>query len=384
MSKIKVLQIVSGIAFGEQAGGAEKHALTIAQRLNPQRFDSAVFSLWQYNTPLEQQWRETIATIEIPLLGMVPHSAGFRKIIPALWQAINQFQPDIISSHSERGDWLTTLMRLFHPRHPHLTRTIHIDKMWQTHPRIGHLLERWVFPYTFAQELAVSRSIYDELVQKRKNSDQLQLCYNAIDEQLFVDGPTFSEAPAGLPSGGPFIGIVGRLTDQKGHHLLLSAFANLLRESFPHAQLIVVGDGPNRHALEQMAAELSIVEQVHFWGVRQDIPHILSSLDLFVLPSFWEGFPTVLLEAMAFRVPVVASDVSGSRELVRDGETGRLVPPGDTAVLESAMRYLLTHPEAAARMAAEAHRHASQFTWEQMIARYTAVYEQIFSQTTGQ
>jgi len=144
---------------------------------------------------------------------------------------------------------------------------------------------------------------------------------------------------------------VGRLDPVKGAPLLIEAFAKAAADH-PDAVLTVVGDGPSRAAAEAQAAELGIAGRVRFLGFRSqaEVAEILEEADMLVLPSFAEGVPVVLMEAMASRIPVVASLVAGVPELVSEGESGFLVPPGDVETLADRIETLLADPERARAM----------------------------------
>lgn len=144
---------------------------------------------------------------------------------------------------------------------------------------------------------------------------------------------------------------VGRLAAVKGVALLLDAFA-ALRARHPDAQLRLVGDGPERAALEAQAGALGLGDAVHFLGYlgQDDVAGELDRADLLALPSFAEGVPVVLMEAMAARIPVIASRVAGVQELVEDGVSGRVLPPGDVETLVATLDALLADPERRAAM----------------------------------
>jgi glycosyltransferase involved in cell wall biosynthesis len=144
---------------------------------------------------------------------------------------------------------------------------------------------------------------------------------------------------------------VGRLAAVKGVSLLLEAFARI-RAAYPDARLTLVGDGPERAALQAQAAALGLSETAHFAGYRsqEEVAALLSEADMLVLPSFAEGLPVVLMEALASRIPVIATPIAGVSELVRDGETGLLVPPGDVKGLATALDRLLSDPELCRRL----------------------------------
>jgi glycosyltransferase involved in cell wall biosynthesis len=156
-------------------------------------------------------------------------------------------------------------------------------------------------------------------------------------------------ASGGHASGGHVL-FVGRLDPVKGVPLLLQAFA-AVRARHPGARLSVVGDGPARGALEAQAQDLG-AEGVSFLGYRtqDEVAALLEQADMLVLPSFAEGVPVVLMEAMASRIPVIASQVAGVPELVADGVSGFVVPPGDLATLTDRLDRLLADPDLCARM----------------------------------
>jgi glycosyltransferase involved in cell wall biosynthesis len=177
-----------------------------------------------------------------------------------------------------------------------------------------------------------------------------------------------------LPAEAPIIGIVGRLTEQKGHRTLLHAFARLLDEH-PAARLLVVGEGELRPDLQTLARELNIAGRVIFTGYRDDASRLMADFDVLAVPSLWEGFGLVLLEAMDAARPVVASRVSAIPEIVLDGETGLLVPPGDAQALASALGQLLDDPTLAAEMGRRGReRLRSHFSVERMVDETERVY----------
>lgn len=152
------------------------------------------------------------------------------------------------------------------------------------------------------------------------------------------------------------VGIVARLSMEKGHRYALEA-AKLLQQQGEQYQWVMVGEGGERWSLEQLSASLGLQQIVHFAGERSDARSIIGGLDLLVLPSLTEGLPNVILEAFAYKTPVVATAVGGVPELVKDGETGWLVPLRDPHALAQAIREALSNPEEARRRAENAYRH---------------------------
>jgi glycosyltransferase involved in cell wall biosynthesis len=139
--------------------------------------------------------------------------------------------------------------------------------------------------------------------------------------------------------------------------------------------VLVVGEGPERDRLEDIARRRGL-RCVRFLGARPDIPQLLAASDLFVLPSLWEGLPMALLEGMAAGLPVIATDVAGSRQVVVNGESGLLVPPGDPTALASAMTGLLADDAERTRLGRAARQRVeSEFSAARQAARHAEAYE---------
>ncbi|MBD3367979.1 MAG: glycosyltransferase [Candidatus Eisenbacteria bacterium] len=149
--------------------------------------------------------------------------------------------------------------------------------------------------------------------------------------------------------GAKLVGCVGKFTEVKGHEHFVRAAAEVHRKR-PDTRFVLVGDGPGRGMLEHVVDELGLRGAAAFTGARGDVPAVLKTLDVFVLPSISEGLPNVVLEAMAAGRPVVASRVGGVPEVVENGRNGVLVPPGDHMAMARAVLELLDAPETARAM----------------------------------
>lgn len=194
----------------------------------------------------------------------------------------------------------------------------------------------------------------------------------AVRRELGVgDGKTRGEAEATV------VMTVAVLRRDKGLDLLLEAAGRVL-EVRPEVRFVVVGDGPERGALERRAAERGLRDRVLFTGFRSDVSELLTAADLFTLPSREDAFPTVLLEAAAAGLPAVAADVGGVPEIVVAGETGVLVPPDDPAALARALIELAARPEERHRLGEGARRRAeSELSAERWLDRLTALYDEV-------
>ena len=143
----------------------------------------------------------------------------------------------------------------------------------------------------------------------------------------------------------------------------------------PELHLVLAGDGPLIDDVRRQVAAAGLGGRVHFLGTRRDVPALLAASDSFVLPSLWEGLPLALVEAMAGRLPVIATRVSGTEQVMIDGTTGWVVPPGDASALADAMRELLADDRRAATMAASARHRAIRFSAETQAAELSSLFE---------
>ena len=170
------------------------------------------------------------------------------------------------------------------------------------------------------------------------------------------------------------IAMVACLREEKRVDVLLDA-APLILARHPEADILIVGDGDCRAELEARARTNQVADRVRFLGHRDDVPAVLAGADIFVLPSRSEAFPNAIVEAMMSGLPVVASSVGGIPELVDEGRTGRLVPPGDPVQLAAAVIDVLDHPDDATHMGQTARRRIEeQYSFDRMVHQFEALY----------
>jgi len=182
----------------------------------------------------------------------------------------------------------------------------------------------------------------------------------------------------GAGAGDILVGTLGRLNEpKKGLVVFLAAARRLLRD-VPRVRFVLVGDGPQRAALEERATREGVSHCTVFAGIRRDVAEVMRALDLFVQPSLWEGFGLTALEAMAVGTPVVATRVGGVPEVVVDGESGLLVPPGDAEALAAACARVLNDRELAARLGRSgAERVRARFDIERLVGQIEALYREL-------
>jgi glycosyltransferase involved in cell wall biosynthesis len=204
--------------------------------------------------------------------------------------------------------------------------------------------------------LAPSQSVKDDLARhEHVPTGRIRVTYGCAEGR--AEGRQRQAAREALRFRGAeqVIGCVGRLVPEKSYPVLLDAFAEV-RERHAAARLVIVGEGPERARIERRIRARRLQPSVQLLGNRADVAGLLPGFDAFALASHIEGLPIAVVEAMMAGVPVVATRVAGTPELVRDGETGLLVPPGDAGALAQAIERCLDEPQAAAERAARAAR----------------------------
>jgi glycosyltransferase involved in cell wall biosynthesis len=232
-----------------------------------------------------------------------------------------------------------------------------------------------------ARAIAVSEATLDAFVRQGWPERMIEVVYNGVD--IVADAPSANGAwrrALSVPDDAPVVAEIARLCDVKGQRELIAALADV-----PDARLVLVGGdleagGAFQAELERAADRLGVRDRVVFAGYRADAAELLSDVDVFALPSWTEGLPITVLEAMARSRPVVATPVGGTPEVVADGETGLLVPPQDPTALAAALRRLLADPELRRRMGEAGRRRVEErFSAREMTDRVLAVYDEVAS-----
>jgi glycosyltransferase involved in cell wall biosynthesis len=217
------------------------------------------------------------------------------------------------------------------------------------------------------------------LAKEGVKREQVAFIPNGIDIEAksSPDAGAMIRTQLGISAEAPVIGSVARLYPQKGHACLLSAFAKVLQEC-PETVLLVVGDGPLRGELEAQASSLNIDRSLRFLGERADLADVLDALDLYVQASLWEGMSIALMQAMLCEIPVVATSVDGTVEIIDDKDTGFLVKPGDSEALAGGILYALKDKDSARGIgkngAAMVNR---EFSVRKMVSRFDDMYREL-------
>jgi glycosyltransferase involved in cell wall biosynthesis len=221
--------------------------------------------------------------------------------------------------------------------------------------------------------IAVSQAVRQHARRLGVPAGRIEVIPNGVDLDAFRPAREVVRAER------PRVAFVGRLLFNKGPQYLVAA-APLVLARHPATEFVIVGDGPLRPQLEQTVARQGLAGAFRFLGMRPDVPALLGdpTLSLFVRPSLSEGLPLTVLEAMACGLPVVATPVGGTAEVVRDGETGYLVPPRAVEPLAAAICRLLDDPAHARALGANGRALVErEYSWERIAERTVAVYERV-------
>jgi glycosyltransferase involved in cell wall biosynthesis len=354
-----------------EVAGAEQLVLSIVRRLDRSRFRPIIGCL-TVPGPLAPEVEE--AGVELVALGKRP---GFdASILRKLMRLMRAKRIDVLHTHVWPADvWGRVAARAVGV--PVAITTEHNVCDWKSwrHFAVDRWLARWS-----TRIVCVSEAVL-EFYRDRAHLpvSKLLRIYNGIDPAPFLDVIDVAGKRSSLGAGGDRVVMtaVGRLIPQKTHHHFLEALRDV-RRSCPAIQGWIVGGGPLRSDLEARAEALGLVpDGVRFLGERRDVPDLLKASNAFVLPTaVREGLSLSVLEAMAAGLPIVATDVGGNREIIEDGRTGLLVPPGDGAALGAAMLRVVEDPGRARGWGRAARTEMlSRFSLDAMVREYERLYE---------
>ena len=373
---VNLLQVVPGLTVG----GTEKVFVQFLPLFNKARYNLSVCCL-KGRGALSNELEEK--GIELEYLNM-PKGPGFLILLDSL-RAIAKLvclmkrqEIDIVHSYLFRANILCRIAAKL----AGVPVVISSMQGIEVTRKVPLFVERLTSPLVdkFA---AVSDAIRNYIIQKAHiDPEKIVTVRNGIGlmeaKVAPIEGKEF-----GLRPGGPIVGVVGRLAKEKGYWYLLSA-ARIVMKECPEAHFLVVGDGPQREKLANLALNLGLKDHITFTGYRRDVLRVLSLFDIFALATLWEGLSMVILEAMVMAKPVVTTNVVGNPELVVDGITGFLVPPRDPQALADRILTLLKDENLRKRMGAAGRRRVEEkFTIEKMVSETESLYEELLDKKKG-
>jgi sugar transferase (PEP-CTERM/EpsH1 system associated) len=343
----------------------EHGVVKLVNRLDPTRVRSMICST-QPAGSLKQAVRSAVPVFELNRR----HGNDVR--LPwQLFQLFRRERPDIVHTHA----WGTLLEGVLAARLARVPVVVHGEHGTLQLRNYQRHLQRWGWS-TADHVLSVSSRLAERMTAATGfAAERIRTIRNGVDLTRFGSvEPARARAALGLPANAPVVVTVGRLVPVKAHRILLDAVA-LLRRRHPDVVLVMAGDGPLRPTLARQVEASALGDTVRFLGEREDVETVLAAGDVFVLSSESEGLSNTILEAMASRLPVVATDVGGADELVRHGETGWLVAPSSATALADALDAVLGDAAARQAMGAAGRRRVeSEFSLDGMVRRYEGLY----------
>lgn len=388
-SGLRVLQIVGNLDIG----GAQEVVRTLVEYLALGDCVPVVCTF--QDGPLRQDIEQLGITVEVlpnrrySVVAFPFFVADMIRILHSLTRLVKKYNVDVVQTHLLGNlDFLVLLLRYttrvrvilwtFHSAHFVLTEA-HLPRYkWLLKPKryvrnqLYRLTSRLVSGF-----IAVSDEVKKNMVEIiGPIQDRIIVICNGVDVERYgqpVDKVSM-RSQLGLEATARLIAVVATFREPKGHRYMVEAMAAIVPRH-PDVHALFIGDGDLREELRAQVQRVGLGEHVHFLGNRYDVPELLAASDLFVLPSLWEGLSMALLEAMATGLPVVASEVSGTAQVIVPNETGILVPPCNATRLAEAIRQLLSDPERGWAMGAAAKRRVEkEFSARKQADEHLALY----------
>jgi len=357
-------------------GGAEAKTLATVQGLDDEYEFTVGYGAEYDQEQVDQLKSDGIPTKRFPLIRHYNPVTALPAVV-SLARYLRREEFDIVHTHSTEagiiGRFAAALAGV-----PNVVHTVHgvpfTDDRNDALNRFVLVCERQAATYT--DTIATNADVIagEYLEEEIGRPEQYTTVYSGVDLDAFADATPVDH----LPGGRPRVVIVGRLTEGKGHGVLLDAVASM--DGFD-GSVCIVGDGPLFDSLASEIEARGLSDRVFLTGYRDDVPWVLAASDVLVLPSFREGTPRVITEAMASGLPVVATDIAGIPEQVHDGKNGYLVPTGDAAAVRERLGELVEDYGLRERMGERGLERVEAFSIEAMVGQLDGVYQDLLNRS---
>lgn len=362
--KIKIVYIINSFALG----GAEKLLLNFCRALDKNKFEIAICTVTG-GGPLEEEFEKLGVQIKI-------FSKKNKLGLGVIWQIkyfLKEFRPQIVHTHLFAADFWGKLAAILAGVPVIITteHSVNLEEGW-----LKEQIKRLLSLKT-DMTVAVSNAVKDFYVNKvGLNAKKMVVIYNGVDIGKFQFR---GFRPIDLAREIKAI-IVARLAEVKGHRYLVEAMPLILKK-YPNFILNIVGAGNLLDELKKQAEALGVGERIKFLGEILEVETIFPQMDLFILPSLWEGLGVVLLEAQSIGLPVLTSNIPGTVEVVEDGQTGLLFTPKEPQAIFESVSRLLASPKLQEELVNNAHKQVVQkFDLNKMVGSYVNLYLDLMKQ----
>lgn len=362
-NKIRILQIVQSLDFG----GLERVVINIVCNLDPSQFQCDVLCLRHAGRFADEIQRGGHMVYSFDM------GRGKAFTVPRkLSSFIRERRYDIVQTHDTTPLLYTALAKCYYPDFRHIY-TEH-SGIYSCHPR--HRFMTWLALLSTDHAVMVSKnllSFYQSHFPLTK--PETSVIYNGLDFPVApINARDSVSKEFGISAGVAIVGTAVRFYPQKGIRYLIEAIPTVLAVH-PETIFLLVGDGVERQMLERMAETAGIKEHVIFAGFRRDIARLIGAMDIYVLPSLWEGLPLALIEALMAKKAVVATDVGGNTEMIENGRTGFIVPPQKSDLLAERLISLIGSERLRDEFSENGQLYAKKhFSLAAMVADYERLY----------
>lgn len=355
-------------------GGAENLLISNLRLLDSTKFESVVCVLGERGELASQ-----VEALSVPFyeLGLMRKGVGRQVVVGRLVELIRRERIDLVHTHLYHANYFGRMAAA----RASVLCIVSIHNTYTKPKMHRRIVNWWLARRRTAAIIAGSQEIRRDILRyDHVRPMLLEVIPNAVDLARSESQLSKHEARSrfGLDDGAYVLGTVGRLEAQKGHPFLFDAIY-WLREQGLRPVLLLVGDGREADALRKQAMRLDLLECVYFLGTRKDLGDLFRAMDLFVMPSLWEGLSLAMLSAMAAELPVVATAVGGVVEVLGgDNERGFVIPPSDARALADQILWCWKHPQQSSRTGEAGRDFVRQnYSDTAMVNRLEAIYERI-------
>ncbi|PCI14593.1 MAG: hypothetical protein COB71_02630 [Thiotrichales bacterium] len=368
--KIRVLQITHDL----QIGGLQQVVVNICRTIDRERFEVVVLCLRELGVLAGDIEMLGVKVILLDQKESGTDYLSFMKIA----RVLKDEKIDVVHTHNTQPFVEGAIASIF----TSVKAIVHTDHARAFPDKRRYMFAEWLVSHLAYKVVGVSAHTTENLHKYEKISKRKLLTIpNGIDETVYdieID-KNHKKQELGLDSDTFIIGLGARLIEQKGISVLIESMLKILKK-LPNTKLVIAGDGDYKAELKKLADDLCLTESVLFLGSRKDIPELLKIFDVYALPSYSEGLPMVILEAMASGCPVVATDVGGIGTAIRSNVNGVLVKPRNVEDLAEAIIDLLQDEHKRLKFSDNGKKiFAAEFSARKMIAKYEGLYVKGFS-----
>lgn len=359
--------------------GAEKIVITESQILHKKGFKVIILDISPFvNSPFSKKVKQ----LDLPYYQLVSNSKLDLEAVFKLKDFLIREGCDLVHSNKYKAD-IISLMACRMAEIPIIT-TVHGWCSEDLKARAYELIQAFSWRF-FDRVICVSESYKQKALQFGVCENKLKVIHNGID----VDGYMIKDAQDvrlsvltkyGIPSHHFVAGIIGRLSIEKGHRYFVEAAKKLLKEE-PNVSFVIIGDGPEENRIRKRIGYLGLNGHIRMLGYIEKPQEIYAGLDAVVMPSLREGLPNVLLEAMFYGKPVIATNVGGIPDVIRNNESGLLIPAKNSSAIVDTLITLIRHPEQKRRIGSAAKRRVlEQFSFGQRMAQIERLYQEVIQE----